>query len=285
MRYKAPVRIDFAGEWTDVSHLIQGKVGHVSNVTISPLAYLEKGNLSFPYPRGSGLATSTSIKLLEIIQFRKGRDYLKQKTLEEIAEELFILENKELGWMIGRQDQYSIVFGGYNCFRFEGEKVTSLPFNISEDVLKKLEKRILLVYSGNSRNMQDVTKRIYENYNTGEEKYRESLDKISECGLNFSVALEKGDLDECGKIISENWEAKKQLASNISNKKIEAVYDFALSNGAIGGNLCGAGGGGCFVFCTHDKESLKNKIREKFPDCFDIDFRFEMRNIKELNSL
>ncbi len=115
--YKAPLRIDFAGGWTDVPFIMQGKTGIVSNVAIKPLIEYRNGNFNFAgYPRGSGLSTSTAAKVIEMI---KAKNYnAEPKSLPDIAEDLFNLENKELNWAIGRQDQYAIVSGGFNCFEF-----------------------------------------------------------------------------------------------------------------------------------------------------------------------
>ena len=98
---KAPLRIDFAGGWTDVPYIMDGKKGYVSNVAIRPLIELKKGQFNFSgYPRGSGLSTSTAVKLLEMLNSKTYN--AEPKTLVNIGEDLFQLENQELQWFIGR---------------------------------------------------------------------------------------------------------------------------------------------------------------------------------------
>ena len=136
---KAPLRIDFAGGWTDVPYIMDGKKGFVSNIAIRPLIELKAGKFNFSgYPRGSGLSTSTAVKLLEMLNSKSYN--AEPKTLSNIGEDLFNLENKELQWFIGRQDQYSIVFGGFNCFEFGEDYAKSLPTGIEKPVLEEFKK-------------------------------------------------------------------------------------------------------------------------------------------------
>jgi D-glycero-alpha-D-manno-heptose-7-phosphate kinase len=85
--------------------------------------------------------------------------------------------------------------------------------------------------------------------------------------------------------MEDNWNAQKMLAPSSSNKKIDAMFQFAKDNGAVGGKLCGAGGGGAFIFYSPDTESLKNAMKRKFVDCFEIDFEIEYEDIKTLNNI
>ena len=272
-KFKAPLRIDFAGGWTDIPYLIKETNGYVSNVAIRPLV---------AYPRGMGLSTSTSIKLSEMIELKNKKEYLKSRNLEEIAEDLFNLENRDLNWAIGRQDPYSIVFGGFNCFKFSQDSAEIVNLKIPNNNIEKLEKRLVLFYSGVSRDAQKIVEQVYRNFNLEKEKSSRALDKIKECGLKFSQSLERGDLDQCGRIMSANWWAQKELANNSSNKELDEIYDFAFQNGAQGGKLCGAGGGGCFVFYIYDKENLKKALEAKFKKGFVMPFSFEFKDIKKL---
>ena len=103
--------------------------------------------------------------------------------------------------------------------------------------------------------------------------------------MEFAQSLEKGELDLCAQIIERNWKAQKLLAPSSTTPKLDEMYTHAKENGAIGGKLCGAGGGGAFLFYTHDVESLKKSMKHRFVDAFEIDFEFEYRSIKELNQL
>jgi len=281
-RVEAPVRIDFAGGWADVPYLIHGRIGHVSNVAIKRLVSLSDNDLNMNgYPRGTGLATSTAVGALRLLQTEG--NFIQEKDLGEIAERLLQKENDGLIAKIGRQDPYVVTYGGFNCWRFDQTSAQSLPLNITKDNLKLLQERLVLFYSGLSRDAQSVVQQVYHNYDSQDPAYREAIEKISQCGLEFSAALESGDLDHCGRIISENWEAQKRLASLTSNPEVDEIYDLAMSEGTIGGKLCGAGAAGCFVFYTHHPEKLKSKLTQRFPDGIVIPFEFEYRNIKEIN--
>jgi cytidyltransferase-like protein len=280
--FKAPLRIDFAGGWSDVPFIMHGKIGFVSNVAIRPLIEYKAGRFNFSgYPRGSGLSTSTATKLLEMINSKNYN--AGSKSLTNLAEDLFNLENKELHWAIGRQDQYSIVFGGFNCFEFGADYAKPINQKISEEVLSDFRKNLLLIYTGFSRNAQGAVEQVYKNHNTIEGQ--EAIDKISSCGKLFYETLIKRNFLGCASIMEDNFNAQKKLATETSNEYIEEMYNFAKHNGAIGGKVCGAGGGGAFVFYCENPEKLKVKLKKQFINCFEIDFEFEYKNIIELNSL
>lgn len=280
--WKAPLRIDFSGGWTDVPFIMQGKKGFVSNVAIAPLIELKAGKLNLSgYPRGSGLSTSTAVKLLEMISAKTYND--ESKSLSAIAEDLFNLENRELNWAIGRQDQYSIVYGGFNCFEFGTDYARPVILDISRKILEDFQTRLLLIHTGVSRNAQTAVEEVYRNFRTPEGTA--AINDLARCGYEFALALQKGDFSSCAEIMNRNFSAQKRLAQATSNAFNEEVYRFALANGALGGKICGAGGGGAFVFITPDPEELKQRIKNRFVECFEIDFRFEYRNIKELNKL
>lgn len=278
--YKAPLRIDFAGGWTDVPYIMGDKKGYVSNMAIKPHISLKEGVFNFSgYPRGSGLSTSTATEVLKMISAKTYNTY--SKNLKEIAEDLFTLENKELNWAIGRQDQYSIVYGGYHCFEFGQDYGKELDIKINTDRLQTFKEGLLLLHTGISRSAQSAVEEVYHNYRS--DQGQAALEKLSQCGKAFTAALENGDFETCAQVMNENFEAQKQLAASSSNEGLEAIYHFALNNGALGGKVCGAGGGGAFIFYCNDKKELIKKITRQFPDCFEITFDIEFQNIKILN--
>ncbi len=278
--FKAPLRIDFAGGWTDVPYIMNGEKGYVSNVAIRPLIEFKGGNFNFSgYPRGSGLSTSTAAKLLEMISSKNYN--AESKSLPTIAEDLFNLENKELHWAIGRQDQYSIVYGGFNCFEFGTDYARPINNKIPVEILEDFRRNLLLLHTGVSRNAQGAVEQVYQNHKTP--AGRQAIDNISSCGKLFYEAMLKRDFPRCAAIMEENFMAQKLLASNTSNDYIDEMYSFARKNGALGGKICGAGGGGAFIFYSEKREQLSKFLRKQFVDCFEIDFEFEYKNIKELN--
>ena len=277
---KAPLRIDFAGGWADVPYIMQGKKGYVSNVAIRPLVEYKAGKFNFSgYPRGSGLSTSTAAKLLEMLNSKTYN--AEPKSLANIGEDLFNLENQELQWFIGRQDQYAIVYGGFHCFEFGDNYAKPLDFDITHEILEKFRSKLLLLHTSESRNAQVAVEEVYKNYKstTGQQ----ALTELVKCGLEFAQTLERGELDHCATIIERNWNAQKMLAPSSTTPKLDDMYAYAKESGALGGKLCGAGGGGAFLFYAHDVDQLKKAMKQKFVDAFEIDFEFEYRSIKELN--
>jgi len=285
---KSPLRIDFAGGYTDNLAVYYGIESYLSSVAINPhIELTEQGIRTIGSPQGSGLAESTAILFLKHLQASKR--FLKEKPLDEIAKELWELELKGLdglphGLAYGIGDSYPLVLGGFNCFRCYGKEVELVKLNIKGETLDLLNDRLLLLSTNIPRKSLDLNDIVCENYESGELKYKTAVSTLSDCALKFAQALEAGNLDECGRLISKNWEAQKQLASQISSSEIDLIYDFAISHGALGGKLCGAGGGGYFVFYTHDRNELGRKLIERFPSCSIQPFQFEYKNIKELNS-
>lgn len=280
--YKAPLRIDFAGGWTDVPYIMDGRKGYVSNVAIKPLIEMKSNRFNFSgYPRGSGLSTSTAVKLLEMISAKNYN--ADPKSLEAIGEDLFSLENKELNWAIGRQDQYAIVYGGFNCFECGDDYARPLDIKVPKETLETFRVNLLLLHTGVSRNAQSAVEQVYQYHKTGQGQ--QALSTIGECGYQFIHALAEQDFMECARIMERNWEAQKQLASASTNEHLDEMYAYAKENGAYGGKICGAGGGGAFIFYCKEPLALKKAMKKKFVDCFEIDFEFEYQNIKELNAM
>ncbi len=281
-KYRAPLRIDFAGGWTDVPYIMGEKIGYVSNVAIKPLIEYKNGQFNFSgYPRGSGLSTSTAVKLLEMVSAKNYN--ADSKTLGQIGEDLFNLENKELNWAIGRQDQYSIVFGGFGCFEFGPDHAKKLDIDIPRETLEEFKKHILLLHTGVSRNAQLAVEQVYQNHRTPEGQ--DALDKLAKLGKLFAEALGEKDFAACADIMEQNFMAQIQLASATTSANLTRMYEFAKTHGALGGKIAGAGGGGAFIFYTNDVNYLKNAMKKEFVDCFEIDFDFHYKDIKALNKV
>ncbi len=280
--YRAPLRIDFAGGWADVPYIMHGKPGYVTNVAIKPLIEYRSGKFNFSgYPRGSGLSTSTAVKLLEMISAKTYN--AESKSLSTIAEDLFNLENKELNWAIGRQDQYGIVYGGVHCFEFGADYGKTIGEEIPRETLDEFRKHLVLLHTGISRNAQSAVEQVYKNHDT--EEGQTALQTISRCGKLFYEALAAKEFMRCATIMEKNFTAQKQLASACTSERIDAMYECAKANGAYGGKICGAGGGGAFIFYCKDPVILIKALKDTFVDCFEIDFKFEYKDIKQLNTL
>lgn len=281
-KYKAPLRIDFAGGWTDIPYIMDGKTGYVANAAISPLIEYKTGVFNFSgYPRGSGLSTSTAVKLLEMISSKAYN--ADSRTLAQIGEDLFNLENTELNWAIGRQDQYGIVYGGFNCFEFGKDYARPVDIPVSKETLEAFKKNLLLLHTGVSRNAQSAVEQVYKNFRLPAGV--NALEKLSRYGLEFTQALSQNDFIRCGQIMEKNFEAQIQLASASTNSHLDKMYDYAKKHGAIGGKIAGAGGGGAFIFYCEDTGELTRAMKSTFVDCFEIDFEFQYEDIKRLNKV
>ena len=275
----APLRIDFAGGWTDIPNLMEGKTGYVSTAAINPLVEVREDELNLSvYPRGSGLSTSTGVKILETLSSDRG---FKNKSLDEISESLFEDENKGLGWAIGRQDPYAIVHGGFNCWECTDNQARSVV-QVDRDILDSWEKNLLLVHTGRQRNAQKIVQEVYEYFK--DKTGKQSLERLASLGLDFAHNLKVKEFEKCAEIMHENWMEQKKLAPSSSDSHLDDIYKFAYSLGARG-KLCGAGGGGAFVFYHSKPNDLAKSLLEKFSDCFVIDFGIEHNNIKDLNNM
>ncbi len=281
-KYRAPLRIDFAGGWADVPYIMNGNKGYVSNVAISPLIEYKNGQFNFSgYPRGSGLSTSTAAKLLEMISSKNYN--ADSKLLWQMGEDLFNLENNELNWAIGRQDQYALVYGGFNCFEFGSDYATRIDTNVTRSTLEKFKENLLLMHTGVSRNAQSAVEEVYNNYKTPAGKM--ALEKISRYGLEFAQTLAREDFESCAYIMEQNFKAQIELASSSTNEGLDRIFNFAKTHGALGGKIAGAGGGGAFIFYCKNPDFLKDALKKEFVDCFEIDFDFHYEDIKSLNKV
>ena len=203
-------------------------------------------------PSGTGLGSSSTftVGLLNALYAYKG----KYQSKNVIAENACDVEINKLGAPIGKQDQYAASFGGLNYIRFlsNGETVVE-PVLIKKKTIEKLEKNLILLYTGDVRNANSIL--AEQASNMGKIDKVTSLIKMCELTRQLKEALESDDLNSFGSLLDENWQIKKQLASGISNQAINYYYDMAMKNGAKGGKLLGAGGGGFLLFyCEKEKQ-------------------------------
>ena len=211
-------------------------------------------------PAGTGLGSSGSftVGLVKALHnYRK--THINQKDIAKLACEI---EINKLNQPIGKQDQYASAIGGLTCFKFKkNDSVTIAPLLISNDTLFHLEDRLLLFFTGFSRSANDILDIQKKHTEANNEEMIKNLDFVKKLGFDSKIALETGDVDCFGQIMHEHWIRKKSRSGNMTNKKIDEVYDIALRNGAIGGKLVGAGGGGFLLFLANDPKKLRNSIK------------------------
>ena len=139
------------------------------------------------------------------------------------------------------------------------------------------------MHTGASRNAQSAVEQVYRNHKTTQGQ--DALDKLARYGQEFALALKDRNYIHCAEIMELNFMAQIQLASSTTSEYLREMYSFAKENGAAGGKLAGAGGGGAYIFYCDDPVHLTNAMKKKFVDCFELHFDFHYANIKELNRI
>ena len=210
---------------------------------------------------GSGLGSSSSVTvgLLNALYIYKG----EQVTAERLAREACKIEIELCGKPIGKQDQYIAAYGGVRLLTFnpdESVKVERLP--LTDAQLRKIGSNLLLFYTGKTRKSEEILKE--QRARTKEGKNVEYLRKIKELVIPMREAILKGNYDIIGKLLHLNWMYKRQLASKITDPKIDKLYERALAAGALGGKISGAGGGGFLLLYVprHKQDAVREELRE-----------------------
>jgi D-glycero-alpha-D-manno-heptose-7-phosphate kinase len=197
-------------------------------------------------PPGSGLGSSsavmvTLIGLLKDFHGRPLTDY-------DIAQLAFDLERKELGIKGGLQDQYAATFGGFNFIEFERERVIVNPLRISPDVVHELEHNMLLCYTGKTRSSDRIIDDQTTRWERGDDHALEGLRAGKDLAVAMKNALLQRRLNDFGDLLGAAWNEKKKMSPKISNEFIDTAYEEARKQGALGGKVTGAGGGGYMLF-------------------------------------
>ena len=198
-------------------------------------------------PAGSGLGTSSTLVVAVLGAFVE----MLKLPLDEykIAQYAYDIERNDLQLAGGKQDQYAATFGGVNFMEFyAGDKVIVNPLRIKPQYLHELENNLVLYFTSTSRESAAIIKEQVKNVNEKNEKSIEAMHHLKDQAKMMKEALLQGNLDEIGLILNYGFEQKRNMAANISNSDIEAVYEAAKNAGATGGKISGAGGGGFMIF-------------------------------------
>ena len=167
----------------------------------------------------------------------------------DIAHLAYEIERVDLGMAGGKQDQYSATFGGVNFMEFSmDDKVIVNPLRINQVYLDELAHNLLLYYTSTSRVSATIIKAQQKNVLRGDTHSIEAMHQMKRQAVMMKEALLKGHLDQIGEILNYGWHFKKQMANEITNPLIEEIYASAIANGATGGKISGAGGGGFMAF-------------------------------------
>jgi D-glycero-alpha-D-manno-heptose-7-phosphate kinase len=207
-------------------------------------------------PAGTGLGSSGAftVGLLRAVYAWK-REHV---TAGDLAEEACRVEIERLGRPVGKQDQYIAAFGGITCFEFLGDgRVHVSPLSIPTSTMHELEERLLMFFTGSSRTADELLGDQQRRTEQGDEAMIEGLQRVEELGLRIRDVLEAGDAASFGALMHEHWLEKRERSPGMSSADIDRWYDVGLANGAVGGKLTGAGGGGFLLFLAEDPAALR----------------------------
>jgi len=232
-------------------------------------------------PAGTGLGSSSSFTCALLKAFHTyNKTFIKP---DDLAEEACHIEIDVLKEPIGKQDQYISALGGINCFTFcKNGQVKTKELNISKDTLYNLEDHLLLFFTGYSRSASNVLREQDDKSKKNDPAMIDNLHFVKELGYKSKIAFERGDLEEFACIMNVHWERKKQRSGAMSNDRINTWYDIAMKNGALGGKLIGAGGGGFLMFYAEDTKKLRKAMA--CEGLQEVRFRFDFDGSKVVTS-
>ena len=230
-------------------------------------------------PAGTGLGSSGSFTtaLLKALQAWK-RDIVHP---HELAEQACEIEIERLREPIGKQDQFIAAYGGITAFTFHKDgRVEARKAALSEDTIHDLEDNLLLFFTGYSRSASAILKDQKTRSEKADSAMIENLHRTKDLGLRSLACLESGDTPSFAALMHEHWLGKRARSTGMSNDHINAWYDLAMANGALGGKLIGAGGGGFLMFYAADRTRLRKTMRE--AGLQEVRFRFDFEGTKIL---
>lgn len=228
-------------------------------------------------PAGTGLGSSGSFTtaLLKALYAHRRRLILP----EELARLACKIEIDILKEPIGKQDQYIASFGGITCFEFnKDDSVNAYPLPINIDTLFNLEDNILLFFTGVLRRASSILNDQDKRSKEKDEQMLNNLHYVKALGLQSKEALVNGHTSEFGELLGEHWEHKRKRSKGMSNPQIDEWYELGKKNGALGGKLVGAGGGGFLMFYAEDRNKLRHAMIKAGLE--EVRFRFDFEGTK-----
>jgi D-glycero-alpha-D-manno-heptose-7-phosphate kinase len=223
-------------------------------------------------PSGTGLGSSSSftVALLRVLYAYSEKSVSTYKLAKEACE----VEINQLGNPIGKQDQFASAFGGLRYYEFCPDGFVKVePIVMRHDSYEKLQDNLLMFYTGDVRDANNILGEETKNLASQEDKIN-ATKKLCDMTRELKMSLENNDIDALGPVLKMNWEIKKGLANGISNPMIDKAYDKAMAAGSTGGKLLGAGGGGFLLFYCPTEEIRKN-VRKSLSYLKEMEFEFD----------
>lgn len=235
---------------------------------IGSMADLEAGT-------GMGSSSAFTVALLA------GLNTLERKFISpaDLAEEACRVEMELVGKPIGKQDQYASCYGGINELLISKTgKVTVNPLKLDKEIIFELENRLMMFYTNTTRDANEIL--AEQGRKIDDMEVIEDMHEIKEIGQQIKKSLLVGDITEFGELLHEHWIVKKTISDKMSSTDIDDCYKIALKNGALGGKIMGAGGGGILLLCSGkcNRKQLRDAMRETKLKY--MDFRFEFEGVK-----
>ncbi len=310
---RTPFRISFAGGGSDLPSFYREEQGAVLSTSIDKYMYLSMHRFFYPdkiqlkysktelvssvrdinhpifreclgmldvtgvdinsiadIPAGTGLGSSSSftVGLLNVLNNYAGNSVSKEYLASKACE----VEIERLGEPIGKQDQYAAAYGGLNFITFNGDGTVGVDrVKIDAAVKEQLDRNLIMIYTGDVRSASNILKHQSAGMNDSDKRAVQR--KMVGQAFELREVLERGAIDDFGRILHEGWMLKKTLANGITNPDLDALYERGLAAGALGGKLLGAGGGGFILFyCPQQRQEA---FRAEMKGYAELDFRFE----------
>ena len=291
----APVRIDFAGAWTDVKFFAHPFGGATTNAAVDSFvtgstlvgAHSRRDGAQTPegisvtyetdIPAGSGLGTSSALNVVWL-SLARGRAIENDTQRGQIAEQAYEVETV-LGILGGKQDQYAAAFGGFNLFEFEESGVQVTRIAMQPDKIAELESVITLCYTGQARLSSNLHENVWGGFRAGKRQVVDSLFTLRDSAYKAKDILESGNFDSLGALLNTQHECAKNLDASLSNDLVEGIFNLVQDH-TIGAKCCGAGGGGCMILLSESLEK-RNLVQAKLraQNLRVIDFKFALQGL------
>jgi D-glycero-alpha-D-manno-heptose-7-phosphate kinase len=227
-------------------------------------------------PAGTGMGSSGTYLVALLAALHE----LKREKVptQALAEQACHIEMNLAGHAVGKHDHYMAAFGGITCLEICPDgRVTVSPLNLSISTAEELRHNVLLYYTGITRSADDILQAQKQDTESGSAEVIESLHRTMDLGRRVRAMLERGDLDAFGLLLDEHWQNKKRRSSRISDPRIDKWYNVAMENGALGGKVIGAGGGGfLMLYCPNGRKvKLRQALAAEGLKEMPYDFDFE----------
>lgn len=254
--------IETVNDPIDLKHeLIRGALGYfqIKGLDITTIADIPG--------EGSGLGSSSALTVGLVLGLLKLTGKPINVDPGYFADMAYELEKTRCRHIVGKQDHYASAYGGLHYYQFnQDESVVAETLQLPESTQHRLEQELLLFWTGRTRQAAPILEDQWERFKKGDWWMIENGDKLRDLAVNLAEELRHGNVENIGSILHENWRLKKRLSHSISTPEIDELYEKAISAGASGGKLCGAGGGGFLLFYVKtgrglDVEKAMGKLR------------------------